>query len=83
VEDDVRECVVVADWDSEAHVWVATSEDVPGLATEADSEEHLVNKLKVMVPELLEVNGHLLEGAECGSEFVIHYNKDERVQMYA
>jgi hypothetical protein len=83
VEDDVRECLVVAEWDPEAHVWVATSDDVPGLVAEADSEEHLVNKLKVLVPELLEMNAHLLGDSECSSEFVIHYNKDERVRMYA
>lgn len=49
--------VVYATWDDEAKVWVATSEDVPGLATEADSCELLVEKLKVMIPELLDANG--------------------------
>ena len=39
-------------WDDEAKVWVATSDDVPGLATEADTVEQLVAKLQVMVPEL-------------------------------
>jgi len=37
-------------------VWVATSDDVPGLATEASCMEDLICKLKVMVPELLELN---------------------------
>jgi len=49
--------VVLATWDDEAKVWVATSEDVPGLATEATTLEKLVSKLKVMIPELLEANG--------------------------
>ena len=49
--------LVTAEWDDEAQVWVATSEDVPGLATEADSVDALVEKLKVMIPELLEENG--------------------------
>ncbi|MHB8765697.1 MAG: DUF1902 domain-containing protein [Deferrisomatales bacterium] len=48
---------VRAEWDEEAGVWVATSDDVPGLATEADTMEDLVEKLKVMIPELLEANG--------------------------
>ena len=48
---------VVATWDDEAAVWVAVSDDVPGLATDAPSLEALVEKLKVMVPELLEANG--------------------------
>lgn len=45
------------EWDSEARVWVATSDDVPGLATEDASLEALVEKLKAMIPELLEANG--------------------------
>jgi len=50
--------VVSAFWDGEAQVWVATSDDVPGLATEADSVEALVAKLKVMIPDLLDANGY-------------------------
>jgi hypothetical protein len=41
----------------EAGVWVATSDDVPGLATESASLEELSAKLAVMVPELLDANG--------------------------
>ncbi len=37
---------VHAMWDDEAHVWVATSEDVPGLFTEADTMEKLVDSSK-------------------------------------
>ena len=48
---------VTAIWDEEAHVWVAESEDVPGLITEAGTLEQLVLKLESMVPELLELNG--------------------------
>ena len=48
---------VRTEWDNEAAVWVATSDDVPGLATEADTMERLISKLKVMIPELLELNG--------------------------
>ena len=48
---------VRAEWDEEASVWVATSDDVPGLATEADTLETLVQKLNIMVPELLDANG--------------------------
>jgi len=44
------------EWDEAARVWVATSDDVAGLATEEESLERLVEKLKVMIPELLEAN---------------------------
>lgn len=45
-----------AQWDSEAGVWVAESEDVPGLVAEADSPNVLVQKLRTLIPELLELN---------------------------
>jgi predicted RNase H-like HicB family nuclease len=46
-------------WDPEAEVWVAESDDVPGLATGADTLDALVDKLKVVIPELLEANNLL------------------------
>jgi len=48
---------VRAEWDDEARVWVATSEDVPGLATEEETVEGLIEKLRILIPELLEANG--------------------------
>jgi hypothetical protein len=50
---------VRAEWDEDAAVWVATSDEVPGLVTEAGTFDGLVEKLRVMVPELLEANGLL------------------------
>ncbi len=47
---------ITAFWDDEASYWVAESADVPGLATGAATLEELVSKLKVMIPELLELN---------------------------
>lgn len=47
---------VEAFWDSEAEVWVATSEDVPGLVTEASTIEALTQKLREMIPELIQMN---------------------------
>jgi predicted RNase H-like HicB family nuclease len=52
-----RELTVTATWDPEASVWVAESEHVPGLVTEAESLEALVEKLRTLIPELLEANG--------------------------
>ena len=46
-------------WDAEAAVRVATSADVPGLAAGADTLDDLVQKLKVVIPELLEADGLL------------------------
>ena len=47
-----------AEWDVEASVWVATSDDVPGLATEEETLEGLIEKLKIVIPELLDANGY-------------------------
>lgn len=49
--------------DPEGEVWVATSDDVPGLATGADTLDALVDKLKIVIPELLETNG-LISGSD-------------------
>jgi len=48
--------LVRADWDPEARVFVATSEDVPGLVAEAATTDALHEKLMVLIPELLELN---------------------------
>ena len=61
---------VEAFWDEEARVWVATSDDVPGLITEADTMEHLMQKLKILIPELLEANGLLKDSGSV--EIPIH-----------
>ena len=48
--------LVHADWDEEAGVWVATSDDVPGLVTESASIEALAVKLESMIPDLFDAN---------------------------
>ena len=62
---------ILATWDDEAQVWVAESDDVPGLVAEAESIPALLAKLKVLVPEMLEENGHLKQdGAEIPFELL-------------
>lgn len=51
-----------AERDDEAQVWVATSDDVPGLCVEADTFEKLVKKAADLTPELLELNHVEIEG---------------------
>lgn len=64
-----RTVFVRAIWDDEAKVWVATSDDAPGLATEAETAEALVAKLQVIIPELLDANG-IDSGAEVPFELL-------------
>ncbi len=70
---------IQADWDPEASVWVATSEDVPGLATEAETIEALTEKLRVMIPELLEANQMLPDHLAISFELTSH--RHEQVKM--
>ena len=49
--------LVRAFWDGEASVWVATSNDIDGLAVEAGSVEELEAKVLAAVAELIELNG--------------------------
>lgn len=75
--------VVHAEWDDEAQVWVATSEDVPGLVTEAETVEALSAKLRIIVPELLEANGVV---AEIGSDEVpisLLAKRQDRIRLRA
>lgn len=70
---------VVAEWDDEARVWVATSDDIPGLVTEAETQEQLVSRLQAMVPVLLEMNAHLGPHNDGAHEFNIQWTQEQRV----
>ncbi|WP_112716551.1 DUF1902 domain-containing protein [Hyphomicrobiales bacterium] len=48
---------VRADWDDEAGVWVATSNDIDGLAVEAETLEALSPRVLAAISDLLELNG--------------------------
>jgi predicted RNase H-like HicB family nuclease len=52
-----RPLVIHADWDPEAAVWVATTQDIKGLVTEAETIEALRAKLPGMILDLLEEYG--------------------------
>lgn len=65
---------VKAQWDAEAGVWVAESDDVPGLVAEADSPNVLAEKLKTLIPELLELNG---VSSDRAATFHILYQHEE------
>ena len=53
----VMRCKIRFQWDEEAAVWIATSDDVPGLVLESGSFDALVERVKLAVPELLKLNG--------------------------
>ena len=77
----IRTYIVQAKYDSEASVWVATSEDIPGLVTEADTMENLMKKLDCVIPDILEASGELEDASNVPFELVArasaiaHYRK--------
>ena len=50
------EYTVKLQWDPEAAVWLATSDDIIGLVLECGSVDALIERVRYAVPELLELN---------------------------
>ncbi len=50
------EYTIIFTWDDEANVWIATSNDIPGLVLESGSFDALVERTRFAVPELLALN---------------------------
>jgi len=74
---------VKAEWDAEAGTWVATSDEVPGLVTGADTLEELIEKLHVLVPEMLEANGVLPAHAAARAGFRLIAERVEQSRAVA
>jgi hypothetical protein len=53
----MTEYTVSLSWDNEARVWIAVSDDIQGLILESGSIDALIERVKVAVPELLELEG--------------------------
>lgn len=51
-------------WDSEASVWIATSDDIKGLVLESGSLDALIERVRMTVPELLKLNNQPVEHAK-------------------
>jgi Domain of unknown function (DUF1902) len=51
-----RSLTIDARWDVEAQVWLATSADVPGLVVEAESWPGMIEEVRLVLPDLLEVS---------------------------
>ena len=51
---DMIEITVSLSWDEESSVWIAESQEIPGLILESGSFDALVERVKIAVPDLLE-----------------------------
>ena len=48
-------------WDDEAHVWIATSDDAPGLVMEHGSFDALIERVRYGILDLLEDEGRIYD----------------------
>jgi predicted RNase H-like HicB family nuclease len=59
----MNEYTVLLTWDNEARVWIAESDDIPGLILESESMDALIERVKNAGPELLELSGRVHNNA--------------------
>ena len=64
-------------WDEEASMWIASSEDIHGLILEHSSFDTLIERVRLAVPELLELENRLhgtvfLDYVASRKEMVMH-----------
>ena len=64
--------IVKAEWDPEASVWVAMSDDVPGLVAESKTLEKLRPKLLAMIADLIEDNHMEINLTEIPVHIIAH-----------
>ncbi len=57
-------------WDEEASVWIATSDDIPGLVLESGSADALMERVRFAAPEIMELNN--LDRESC----TLHFHLD-------
>ena len=50
-----RSIEIQARWDNDAGVWLATSGDVPGLVVEADTWATMIEEVRLVLPDLLDL----------------------------
>jgi len=70
-----RSITIQARWDNEAHVWLATSADVPGLVVEAETWPAMIEEVRLVLPELLEVSG------ERGDSLSLTFKAEEHLDL--
>ena len=72
----MAEYMIIMTWDDEAAVWVAESQDIPGLILESGSFDALVERVKIAVPDLLALERNV------GAQVKLHF-RAERLAVVA
>jgi Domain of unknown function (DUF1902) len=70
-----RDIVITARWDGEASVWLATSADVPGLVVEADTWPGMIEEVRLVLPELLELS------SQAGETLSLTFKAEEHLNL--
>jgi Domain of unknown function (DUF1902) len=52
-----RSINIDARWDADASVWIATSNDVAGLVVEAETWPAMIEEVRLVLPDLIELSG--------------------------
>ena len=69
----MSEYTIQLSWDDEAEVWIATNDEIP-LALESGSLDKLIERVKLVAPEIIEMNN--LEWRD-GLNFVYHWHEEK------
>ena len=72
----MNEYYIKLTWDDEVSVWIAESDDIPGLILESSSFDDLVERVKLAVPDLIGQNDKV------HSQSKLHF-KAERLAVVA
>jgi hypothetical protein len=71
----MRHISIKARWDGDAAVWIATSDDVPGLVVEADGWPSMIEEVRLVLPELLELSG------QAGKKLSLTFTAEEHLDL--
>ena len=71
---DMDEYTINITFDEEASVWYALNDDIP-IALESDSFDVLIERVKLAVPELLELNGKNHKNT------ILHFTKEREAVL--
>ncbi|HVW91858.1 MAG TPA: DUF1902 domain-containing protein [Devosia sp.] len=63
---------IIAEWDPEASVWVATSEDIGGFVMEDATIERLISRIPDVLEDLIELNNVELPAGMTEVPFQVH-----------
>ena len=79
----MKEITVQAEWHQDDKIWVATSEDIWGLAAQAPDLETLKSKVLPMIEDLIELNHVDVQGTDILVHFVEKSTKTLRLKSVA